>query len=228
MLNYQSRRHQRLMDESEQALSDAAHSASAMQSRIANQVLTDPQTHRLWESQHASLVGQVAEHRRRLNQIMAMRSIEAQLLHRRALIDHIRNRKIVGAERDKLFHVFYGPKDVINAIVTEHRKYVLALSSYISVEHLINVMQDPISTQLLAVYERTYQEYFDLYCVMAKAEDAAIANAVVPVLQEARQRAKRVRERLNSIKPDNRSSNFDRAAILARSGRYPMHDYMVG
>lgn len=228
MLYYQSRRHRRLMDESEQALSDAAQSASVVQSRVANQVLQDAKTHRLWESQHASLVGQVAEHRRRVRQVMAMRSIEASLLHRRALIEHIRKHKIVGAERDKLFRVFYGPTDIVNAMIAEHRKYVLALSSYISIEHLINVMHDAVSTQLLEVYRCTYQEYFDLYCVMAKTEDPAIADAVGPVVQEARQRASRVRDRLKSIKPDNRYSNFDREALLARSGRYPMQEYMVG
>ncbi|MGB5247406.1 MAG: hypothetical protein WBN34_12725 [Woeseia sp.] len=228
MFNYHSRRHRSLMDESEQALSDAAQGTSAVQSRAASQVLNDPKTHRLWESQHADLLSRVAPHRNRERQVIAMRSIEASLLHRRALIDHIRKRKIVGAERDQLFRLFYGPKDVINAMVTEHRRYILAVSSYVSVEHLINVMHDSVSTQLLAIYESAYQQYFDLYCVVAGTEDTALADVVGPMLLEARNRATRVRERLKSIKPDNRFSNFDREAILARSGQYPMHDYMVG
>lgn len=228
LISYQSRRHRCLMDESEQALSDAVQSAPTLESRIAKQVLADHKTYRLWESRHADLVRPVAEQSRRGPQVLALRSIEARLLHRRALIEHIRERQIFGAVRDKLFHVFYGPKDPIDAIITEHRQYVLAVSSRISADHLINVMHDPVSIHLLEVYESIYREYFELYCFMVTTEDAAIADAVGPVMRDAHKRAKSVRERLNLVEPDNRFSNFDREAALARSGRYPILDYMVG
>ena len=86
-MRYQSRRHRCLMDESEQALTDKAQRTGSLESRIASQVLNDPKTHRLWESRHAELVRPVADQSRRTPQVIALRSIEAGLLHRRALID---------------------------------------------------------------------------------------------------------------------------------------------
>lgn len=228
MRSYQSRRHRCLMDESEQALSYAAENASPREARIAKQVLNDPKTHRLWESRHADLVRPVAKENKRVPQVLALRSIEAGLVHRRALFDHIRKHRITGAERDKLFRVFYGPRDTIDAAVTEHRQYQLAVSSRISADHLIQVMRDPVSTKLLDVYENIYREYFELYCLMACAEDMLIADALKAPLRDAREREKRVRDRLITTKPDNRHSDFDRQALLARSGRYPILNYMIG
>ena len=216
------------MDESEQALSDAAEGARPLESRIANQVLNDPKTHRLWESRHAELVRPVAEQSRRTPQVIALRNIEAGLLHRRALIDYIRNHQVVGVERDKLFRVFYGPKDPVDAIMTEHRQYVLAVSSRISADHLIDVMHDPVSHHLLELYGSIYHEYFELYCLMVRAEEPTLADAIRISMQDAANRANAVRERLISVKPDNRHSNFEREALLARSGRYPILNYMVG
>ena len=120
MLRYQSRRHRRLMDESEQALWDAADGYNQRDGRIARQTLGDSKSLRLWESRHADLVLPVAEQNRRAPQIFALRDIEVRLVHRRALIKHIRNHRILGQERDKLFSAFYGPLDTTNAILAEH------------------------------------------------------------------------------------------------------------
>ncbi len=216
------------MDESEQALSDAAKSASPLESRIARQVLNDSKIHRLWESRHADLVRPVAEQSKRVPQVLALRNIETGLLHRRALVDYLRKNQIVGTQRDKVFRVFYGPKDPTDAILTEHRQYVLAVSSRISADHLIDVMHDPISKRLLGLYQSIYSEYFELFCFMVMTEDTAMAEAIKPTMQDARKRANSVRQQLNSIKPDKRYSGFDRQALLAKSGRYPILNYMVG
>ncbi len=53
------------MDESEQALWDATDAKSKRESRIAEYILSDPKTHRLWEAGHAELVRPVAEQRKR-------------------------------------------------------------------------------------------------------------------------------------------------------------------
>ena len=216
------------MEESEQALSDAAESASPLESRIARQVLSDSKIHRLWEARHADLVLPVAEHSRRVPQVLALRNIETGLLHRRALVDYLRKNQIVGAQRDKVFRVFYGPKDPMDAILTEHRQYILAVSSRISADHLIDVMHDPISKRLLDLYQSIYSEYFELFCFMVMTEDTAMAEAIKPTMRDARKRANSVRQQLNSIKPDKRYSSFDRQALLAKSGRYPILNYMVG
>jgi len=227
MLRYQSRRHRYLMDESEQALSDAAAGGCQRDTRIARQILGDPRIHRLWESRHADLVLPVSKHSLRNAQIFALRDIEVNLLHRRALISCIRKQRIVGKERDKLFSVFYGPRDTRDAILTEHRQYTLAVSSRVSTDHLINVMHDPVSVKLLHEYKNIYSTYFELYCFVVSCDDTITADATRLELAVLRRRAMQMIKRIHSERPEGGHSSFEREALLARSGRYPIQDYMV-
>lgn len=227
MLRYQSRRHRYLMDESEQALSDAADGDCQRDTRIARQILGDPRIHRLWESRHADLVLPVSKHSQRNAQIFGLRDIEVKLLHRRALISCIRRQHIVGKEREKLFSVFYGPRDTRDAILAEHRQYTLAVSSRVSTDHLINVMHDPVSTKLLREYKNIYSTYFNLYCFVVGCDDTALADATRLELAVLRRRAMQMIKRIHSERPEGGHSSFEREALLARSGRYPIQDYMV-
>jgi hypothetical protein len=228
MLRYLSRRHKTLMDESEQALNAAAEQGSGTDARIAKQIIGDPKTHGLWEVRHAELVRPVAEHHGRVPQVIALRDLEVRLVHRRALIDHIRERQLRGKDRERLFQVFYGPREFQDAVLAEHRQYMLAVSSRVSTDHLIDVMSDPASKRLLAEYETLYSRYFDLYCYVVGAEDRTCAEATRHLMTNARQQAERVRHRINTERPDNRAADFERQAVLARSGRYPILDYMAG
>lgn len=214
------------MDESEQALWTAAARTWGADARIAQQTLGDSKSHSLWEARHAELMLPVAEHSGRVRQIIALRDLEVRLVHRRALIDHIREHQVHGQPRERLFQVFYGSRDFQDAVLAEHRQYKLAVSSRVSSDHLINVMRDPVSKQLLAQYETLYGQYFDLYCYVAATEDSAYANAANPLMLSARQGAARMRQRMGSVRPDRRAADFDRQAALARSGRYPVLNYM--
>ncbi|MDH3748695.1 MAG: hypothetical protein OER97_10860, partial [Gammaproteobacteria bacterium] len=178
MLRYQSSRHRHLMQESEQALEDASAGESLRESRIASRVLEDSKMHRLWEARHAELVRPVAEQSKRDPQIFELRRLEAKLLHRCSLIDFIRRNKIKGRRRDRLFKAFYGPRDIIDAILIEHRQYVLAGSSHLSADHLLGVMQDSTSIEHLRQYKVAYSNYFSLYCFFACSQDTVMANAV--------------------------------------------------
>jgi hypothetical protein len=227
MLRYQSRRHKTLMDESEQGLRMAAEKTGA-DARIAQQVLGDASSLRLWEARHAELMLPIAEQNTRVPQVIAMRELEVRLVHRRALIDHIRERQLRGRERERLFRVFYGPREFRDSVLAEHRQYMLAVSSRVSADHLIDVMQDPVSTKLVKQYEKLYAQYFELYCYMAATEDRDYAGAVSQMLASARQGAERARQRLGSVRPDNRAADFERQAALARSGRHPVLNYLAG
>lgn len=227
MLRYQSRRHRYLMDESEQALSDAATGSRLRDARIAKQILGDAKSHRLWESRHADLVLPVAETKKRANQIFALRDIEVRLLHRRALIRHIRKQRIGGDERDKLMSIFHGPMDRNSAILAEHRQYTLAVSSRVSTDHIIGVMCDSVSDRLLKEYASVYSKYFELYCFFASCEDVTTKDACKSDLLGLRRRALSMIKRIHSERPDGGHSSFEHQALLARSGRYPIRDYML-
>jgi hypothetical protein len=228
MLRYMSRRHKTLMEESEQALYNAAQKESGTDARIAKQIVGDTRTHCLWEARHAELVRPVAETGVRAPQLLALRDVEVRLVHRRALVDHIREHQLREPERERLLRVFYGPLDFQSAVVAEHRQYMLAVSSRVSTDHLIDVMADPVSRRLLQAYETAYTRYFDLYCYVVSSEDRNGAEATRHLMRQARKEADRLRRRLNKERPDNRAADFERQAALARSGRYPVLDYIAG
>jgi len=118
--------------------------------------------------------------------------------------------------------------DTSNAILAEHRQYKLAVSSRVSTDHLINVMCDPVSTRLLRKYASIYSKYFELYCFVASCEDAVMEAATKIELLGLRRRAMQMIKRIHSESPDGSCSSFERQALLARSGRYPILEYMVG
>ncbi|NNC77022.1 MAG: hypothetical protein HKN77_03600 [Woeseiaceae bacterium] len=225
--DFRTKRHQRLMRESEQALEDAAKFGSERRVRIASQILTDEKLYREWEAEHARRVNPIAQQRRRNPQIIQLRLLETRLLHRSALIDYIREYAVTGPIRDRLFSVFYGPKDTQDAILTEHRHYMLAVGSHCSADHLISVMHDSVSEQLLQLYENAYARYFSLYCFASCNAGSDMGHAVHTAAVDARTRVERLRERILKIRPEKGHANFDREALLSRSGRFPVLDYMA-
>lgn len=226
MLRYQSSRHRRLMRESEQALAEAASGPENRASRIASQVLGDEKTYSVWEARHADLLRPVAEHDRRDPQIFELRRVETALLHRSSLIDFIREQKVRGLQRQRLFAAFYGPRELTDAILIEHRNYVLAQSSRLSADHLIDIMHDSTSTGLLHLYRKAYGAYFSMYCYFACARDRDMASAIGSEMQVAQHSVNRLRKQLFSAKPEPGYADFDRQELLARSGRYQAINYM--
>lgn len=228
LFRYQSRRHRFLMRESEQALNDAAAGKKARDKRIAQHVLGDSKLLRLWESRHAELIVPVAAPRARPSQVINLRHLEVQLLHRRALIRSIRKLGILGEDRDKLFSTFYGPRDTSNAILTEHRQYTLAVSSRVSADHLIDVMEDPVSVHLLRMYTDLYSLYFETYCKAVLATDDTIVAMYREQMIPLRRSALALIKRIHSERPQGGNTSLEDRVLLARSGRYPIRNYMVG
>ena len=85
-----------------------------------------------------------------------------------------------------------------------------------------------MQTRLLQEYDSLYSEYFDLYCFVVGCEDTAVADATKIEMLGLRRRAMQMIKRIHSEGPDGSCSSFERQALLARSGRYPILDYMVG
>ena len=214
------------MQESEQALEDAAADTSSSTARIASQVLTDPKTHRLWEARHAELLRPVAEQNKRDPQVFELRRLETQVLHRSSLISYIRQHQVTGERRRRLFAAFYGPRELTDAILIEHRQFLLAKSSELSADHLLGIMQDTTSRDLLQRYSSAYATYFSLYCYFACVRDRYMARAVSASMKDAQQRVNRLRAELMSVKPDRGYADFDQQELLARSGRYPALNYL--
>jgi hypothetical protein len=196
-------------------------------SRIARHVLNDTQLRRLWESRLADQLLPVAELTKPWPQLQELRQIEIRLLHQRALFEYLQANRIGGPMRNRLFAVFYGPKETRNAAIAEHRQYQLAVCSCVAIDHLIGVMHDSVSSGLLRLYEQAYAEYFGHYCCIARTDDNDIGEAMKLTMLEARQRAVRIRNRLGTARPEKMYSDLNRQIELARSGRYPVLNYMI-
>jgi len=223
-----SRRHQKLMDESEFALHHAADFPSPRVSRIVNTLLQDSRTYRLWESQHAGLLLPVAEHGNKKRQILALRDAEVRLMHQRAFFRYLRANEVYGAPRRRLFRIFHATLDYHHAVLVEHRQYMLAVSSRIATDHLIDVMNDVNSKNLLRHYEKLYARYFVMKCYVAGGGDSKCVELVRSTMDDVRDQLRWVRRRIESEPPVSDGGSFDRQEALARSGRYPVLNYMAG
>ena len=226
MLRYSAQRHKRLMDVSEYALQDAAEAVESRDSRIATDVLQDTRKYREWEAIHADLLLPVAEHSRKKPQIVALRLAEAQLVHRRAFFSYLRAHEVRGAARERLFRLFHSTMDFNDAVLAEHRHYMLAVSSRISTDHIIDVMEDSHSRQLLRQYERAFARYFEMKCYVACAGNTDTARFVVQSMRDMQARLLHLRRRIQTEAPAGSGGNFDRQELLSRSGRYPVLNYL--
>ncbi len=216
------------MGESEYALHGASDSSSPRVSRIVNTLLQNSRMYKLWESRHADLLLPVAEHGDKKRQIMALRDAEVRLVHRRALFRYLRANEVRGDRRRQLFRIFHSTLDYDNAILTEHRQYMLAVSSRISADHLIDVMNDPKSKSLPSKYEKLYARYFEMQCYVMGMGDSNCIAMVCSAMADSREHLRRLRRQIEAEALDNHFASFDRQEVLARSGRYPVLDYMVG
>lgn len=228
MQRYSSHRHRKLMDESEYALRRACDSPSKHVSRIVNTIVGDSRTFKHWESNHAELLLPVAEQSNNKRQILALRNLEVQLVHRRALFDLIREQQVRGIARKKLFKLFRATRDYQDAVIAEHQQYMIAVSSRVSVDHLIDVMHDANSKRLINQYEELYADYFKMKCYLAITEERYFIELIRLTLKDAQEKIRKKRERIETELPRTQGSSFEREAILAQSGRYPILNYMVG
>lgn len=214
------------MHESGLALEQAANDDASGTASIAAQILTDPKKLRSWEANHARLLEPVAEHRRRKAQIMELRCLDTRLLQQSSLIRFIRSSGVTGETRERLFSIFYGPKDTVDAILTEHRRFLLAKSSQFSVDHLLHLMHDSTGDRLLKLYASAYANYFSLYCHFRCNDGSIMGEAVGPAMIDARKCVERLRERLLREEPKPSHLSFDDEALLAESGRYEALNYL--
>jgi hypothetical protein len=216
------------MNESEYALHNASESSSPGELRVVDTVLQDGRLYRVWESRHADLLLPVAEYSNKKRQILALRKAEVQLVHRRALFGYLRLNGVRGEERRQLFRIFHQTLDYHNAVLAEHRQYMLAISSRISTDHLIDIMNDPRSKSLPRQYEELYQRYFEMNCYIAGMGDSECTGLVRLTMQDTRMQLQQMTRRIESESPASGCASFDRQEPLARSGRYPIRNYMVG
>jgi hypothetical protein len=179
------------------------------------QLLDDGEQYRVWENKHSLLMRHVADCVRTTQQTLALRKVAVKMIHRRGLIDYIKLFSVRGRTRENLFQAFYGPMDFREAVILEHRQYILAASSGYCVEVLVDAVKDPNGFQMLERYQQLYRDYYGIYAQFLRAEqddDRELMAAMRPTMLEYRAYLDRLRATILSQAPRRRQEYSRRLA----------------
>ena len=225
-MQYLTNRHKKLMDASEFALKQAADSRDPEKSRIASTVLANQRTYRSWENVHANLLYPVACHQRDRELLLELRKSQLSLIHHRSLFRYLANHEVRGDKLRRLLRLLHGTLDFEDALLLEHRRFMLAVSSRISSQHITHLMNDTDSENLVQRYSSAYDRYFALKCEMAVAVNRSQVALIRPCLREVRERIDRTRHRIETSKPTVHGFRFETQEALSRSGRFKAINYL--
>jgi hypothetical protein len=165
---------------------------------MAMRLMQHPGSYTEWEVGHSRLMQQVCQPPKLRAQVVRMRAMTLRLIHRRAVFEYLRDRRITGSQRHRYIEYFYGPRDYASSLIIEHGYYTrsrvsASCSRYIGTE----VLRDPAFAAPLVEYEQWYGEYFRMFCdlLLAGEHDTEITcdQALLPFL---RQRCDEARELL--------------------------------
>ena len=179
--------HARLMRESTDRVETALHGSDAVEHLVAHRILESPISWQLWESEHASLMHQVADFRALRAQTAALRHTALRLIHGKALFEYLRRKEVRGIERTRILSHFYPTRGYQYAIIAEHGAFVRKACSYLCASHVgSGLVQDPVFLDPMEHYENLYSEYFDLYCSTlfpGERVEAACERSLLPLLK---------------------------------------------
>jgi hypothetical protein len=182
-------RHDRLMRASHSHVAATARDDSNEQSIVALRLMQHPGTYAQWEVGHSRLMEQVCQPSRLRAQIVRMRATTLRLVHRRAVFEYLRDRRITGVQRHRFIEMFYGQRDYASSLLVEHGHYMRSCVSA-SCSRFIGtaVLRDPAFDVPLAEYEQSYREYFQMFCDLqlstADGADIMCERALLPLLKE--------------------------------------------
>lgn len=157
-------KHARLMEESEWRVEIAANSNSP-DDFVVRRVLESPVIYRRWTCEHDWLLRGISARPRVEAQVVALRAVAMNLVHRKALFEYLRERQLTGRKRRRVFQLFYGYRDYSNAVLAEHGNYVRCSSSYLCAQHLAeHLMHDAAVAEPMQLYEERFAEFFRAFC----------------------------------------------------------------
>lgn len=183
----------RLMRESEDAVRAHAGAGDEVPRRVCSQILANEPRYAEWHASHETKMRNVAGARLRYPQVLALRGVAVQQVHRTALINYLRLGQITGAARDSALRLFHGVSDLRDAALAEHRSYLLAASTQVCTYDLLDLVGDNEGLELIRRYELTYAQYFSMFCERAAALQAGTSYLLGALLPEVKNVADRLR-----------------------------------
>jgi hypothetical protein len=157
--------HARLMRESTDRVEIALRGEDDKEHLVAHRILESTRTWQLWESEHSSLMRQVADYGALRTQAAALRHTALRLIEGKSLFEYLRKNEVRGEERCQILQHFYPTRGYHYAVIAEHSNYLRKACSFICASHVgTGVVEDPAFLDPMQHYEELYSEYFNLYC----------------------------------------------------------------
>lgn len=190
--------HTRLMRESESSVQNHAALGIDPTRRVCSQLIACEPRYLTWLSGHDRRMWHVAEDRQRERQILGLRLVATQQVHRAALVRYLRENMISGPRRDRLLKEFYGTLDIECAVLAEHRGYTQAVSSQLCAVDLLEMCNDHYGAAMIGHYEREYGTFFAIYCDRVRALSEGRPYLLASLMPEVRARAQNLRRKIVS------------------------------
>lgn len=186
----------RLMSESETAIRRGAARADTTAGRVCRQVVDDPRRYSIWHGWHDTRMSSVAKRVERQRQILALRSVHLEQVHRTALVRYFRKHGITGEARDQTLLEFYGMADPKRAAIAEHRAFLISVSSQVCAHRLLKLVGDHHGLALIQDYQGVFMQYFAMFCDDARASLTDSAFLLRGLIPEAKAEADALRGRV--------------------------------
>jgi hypothetical protein len=212
------------MLESEQAVHERANSYEEIPQRVCSQLLGHQPRYAEWHSRHELRMKDVADARRRDPQVLKLRTIALQQVHRTAVVNYLHQGRIVGEARDQTLALFHGVNDSRGAALAEHRHYLLAASTQFCTHDLLDLVGDRDGLALIRSYELAYGQYFALFCDRARARQVGAPYLLSSLVPEVKAVADRLRLRIlgtQLVAPEPRRTPPAAVARSASPARRP-------
>ncbi len=116
--------HERLMRESTDRVEAALRSADGGEQMIARRIIESPVMWERWESEHSSLMRQLASCGMRHAQVAALKQTTFRLLHGKALFQFLRHSELRGSARAQVVAHFRPGRSYEAALIAEHGVYL--------------------------------------------------------------------------------------------------------
>ena len=191
--------HERLMDASRTYLRRVSTSGEPQAEIVATRLLENPATYQSWENGHAAIIRGVAAERLPAAQRESMLSASLALIHRKALFEYMREKRLRGPTREALIHHFFPQRDFADSVRAEHMQYLRSAASYLCLGHVGRaLMFDTLFEEPLAEYEEIYGEYFYAHCDQIIAGRSRL-SAPLELLGEMKERVSEWRKALLAL-----------------------------
>jgi len=162
------------MRESTDRVQRALYSDNPNEQLVASRLLESPAAFRTWESEHSGLMREVANPSFRLTQAALLKKATFRLIHRKALFEYLRDKRIRGSVRRRIIVSFHPAQDYTRSVIAEHGLYLRKACSLLCTSHVGgNVVRDPGFFDPMRRYQELYAEYFQIFCSTHCGTDAA-------------------------------------------------------